>query len=251
MKDPKLTPGQDATLRKRIERQMRAMGDDERAFFYEQPDALRAVFEGDLSGYFERMRRVVPPTDAANFLKDDAAGWKALQNGRVLMSVATRVVDVDYRPLRSEAMLSAGVFDDPDDTEDIDDLTEHRNIIRAGGMICRRLKRVWFDGDVSVSELEGLIRLKGWKKTDARTLLAWAAQRRSEIEPQETVAASAMPLLKRDGGRIRLTSGVTRMRDKSGPFIGFKRDDAGLDMRKGVFTNTHSFLVEIPDDRDV
>lgn len=245
----KLTPEQRAALGRKIDRLVDGMDDDQRGFFYEHPDALRHVFAGGLQEYFEKMRARIPPSGLTSYAMDDAAGWKALEDGRALMSVTTRGLLVDYRPDRDALFTSNGIFDDPDDTEDLEDMMERRRIFRAGGAIVRRVKRLVFPDDVSRSEIEGVIRLRGWKTVDARTLLVWCTHHRKEIEPQETVAASTFPKLRRDGRTIVLTSGVTRKQDRKGPFLGFKRDDAGQDALKRVFDGNHSFLVEVPDDR--
>lgn len=246
---PKLSPEQRAALGRKIDRLVDDMDDDQRAFFHEHPDALRHVFAGGLRGYFEKMRATIPPCGPIVYGMLDAAGWKALEDGRVLMSVTTRGILVDYRTDRDALFKHNGIFDDPDDTEDLEDMMECRRIVRAGGTVQRRIKRLTFPDDASQTEVEGVIRLKGWKSVDARTLLAWCTHFRKEIEPQETVAASTFPKLKREGRTIVLTSGVTRKLDRKGPFLGFKRDDAGQDNMKRVFDGNHSFLVEVPDDR--
>ena len=251
MKESKLTSEQNASLRKRIERLVWAMDDEQRAFFYDQPDALISVFGGELRGYFERIRRVVPPSEQASFLRQDAPGWAVLMKGTALMSSITRGVDVDYRPNRDDLFLKAEVFDDPEDVEDLEDLTERRRIIRAGGVVHRRLKRLWFENEANFVEIEGLVRLKGWKKVDARTLLAWSCLFRPEIEQHEPVMASDMPLLKRDGNTFHLVTSVIRQRDKNGEYIAFKRENVSGSPPRNAFKDPRSFLVEVPDDRDV
>jgi hypothetical protein len=225
------------------------MADRERWSFYHQPDELKAVFEGHFSREFGEKFVNLPPTGSAACAPQDFNGWKALADTRVMVSVRNDYLQADYRLERAAVLAAGKVVDAVGDAEDLDDSMERRKIIRSGGSVSRCIKRLRFHGDSSVSEIDGVIRLMGWKPVDARSLLTWVGEMDFLIQDDETVAASAFPLLRRSGASFRMTSGVSRMRDRKGPYLGFRREDTGFEMKKRVFDEKHTFLVEVPDER--
>jgi len=246
----KPAPTVERILERRIDTLLHEMDAATKSFLYENPDVLKAALDGRLLGYFERLRLKVPYEKTPSPRMEDVLAVKALSEDGVLMSGATWTVVVDYRPKRDEAIKAAQLFQhDMNDSEDLEDLTECRRIIRVGGLVIRRLKRLWFEDACCQSEIDGVIRLKGWKKVDARTLLAWSLLQRKSIEPHEYVVATEAPKLRRGGTTVVLSSSVTKQRDKTGTFYQFRRDDIRVDPVRDAFSRQHSFLVEVPDDR--
>lgn len=247
----KLTPEQARIFERRVQDRFREMDDQTTRFLYENPDVLRTILSASMRDTYEKMRITVPSADHAALKPDDATGWSLLRQGMVKMSAVTRTIAVDYRPEREDVLKAAKLQYDLSNREEIEDRTERKRILRAGGVVTRRLKRVWLDCVGAIVELESIARLKNWRLVDARSLVAWGVSHGAEIEMSHGVYATQIPKLLRSGDSLRLASSLTSQCGPYGPYAGFDRADVGSDPEDAVFPFERcSFLFEIPDDRD-
>ena len=253
----KLSHEEQAEFRRLWSRAEGQTDDDTRRYFLQNPDVQLAVAEGRLQSDLDKTRLPIdPPPGGGPTRMEDVGGWKALQRGIINLSLPTRTVAVDYR-LTSKELLQACMIltDRVGDDADLDEISTRKRVLRAGGVVTRRIKRLTFREEVTLDELRAVFRLKhaethAFQPADPRSLLAYASRWPGDLpgENGRRLAATATSKTMRGYGDSEPRLPVPylhRRRMVNGPYLEYAYDNLQGRVGADIFSPNWIVLVDV------